>query len=171
MKEIRDVREVVQIKWAKVREDAIIPTKRDEDAGYDVYANFEDEYIAIPPHETVMIPTGIASAIPNDYFFQVEERGSTGTIGMKKSSGIIDSGYRGEWFIPISNVNDKFLYITKEVDSVKDLANAIYYPYSKAIAQAVLLPVPRVNAEVIPYEELEKIPSARGKSALGDSGK
>ena len=28
------------IYFAKDREDVIIPTKRDEDAGYDIYANF-----------------------------------------------------------------------------------------------------------------------------------
>ena len=31
--------------WAKVKEDAIIPTKRDEDAGYDLYHCFEEDYL------------------------------------------------------------------------------------------------------------------------------
>lgn len=163
--------EVVEIKWAKVREDAIIPTKNEEDAGYDVYANFEDEYLAIPPHSTVMVPTGIASALPEEYYFQIQERGSTGTIGMKYGSGVLDSGYRGEWFVPITNTNDKFLFITKEVEEKEVFANAINYPYSKAIAQAILLPVPKTKSVEISFEELQKIPSKRGDGALGSSGK
>ena len=30
--------------FAKVRPDAIIPTKDNENAGYDIYANFKEEY-------------------------------------------------------------------------------------------------------------------------------
>ena len=57
------------VKFAKVRPTAIIPTKREEDAGYDIYANFDEDYIRINPHETKMIPTGIASACDTDYCF------------------------------------------------------------------------------------------------------
>jgi phytoene dehydrogenase-like protein len=57
------------IKFAKVRPNAIIPTKRLEDAGYDIYANFEEDYIVLNPHETKMIPTGIACACDTDYLF------------------------------------------------------------------------------------------------------
>ena len=38
------------IKIAKVRPDAIIPTKRIEDAGWDIYANFAEDWMEIPPH-------------------------------------------------------------------------------------------------------------------------
>ena len=33
--------------FAKVRPDAIIPTKDDENAGYDIYANFKEDYLII----------------------------------------------------------------------------------------------------------------------------
>ena len=95
------------IYFSKVRDNAIIPTKRDEDAGYDVYACFDGDYIVIDIRDTVLIPTGIASALPKDKYIHIEERGSTGSIGMKKSAGIIDSGYRGEWFIAITNCTDR----------------------------------------------------------------
>ena len=49
------------IKFAKVKPSAKIPTKRQEDAGMDVYACFDEDYMIIMPHETKMIPTGIAS--------------------------------------------------------------------------------------------------------------
>ena len=77
------------IKFAKVRPTAIIPTKRVEDAGFDIYANFEEDFILIPPHETEMIPTGIASACDTDYCFILKERGSTGTRGIAQRCGRI----------------------------------------------------------------------------------
>lgn len=162
------------IKFAKVRPTAIIPTKRDEDAGYDIYANFEEDYMKIPPHETVMIPTGIACACYIDYCFIVKERGSTGTKGMAQRCGVIDSGYRNEIFVPITNTTNKTMYIKKKDKTIPVLDNVskyIEYPYEKAIAQLLLIPVPAADAEEYTYEELKAIPSKRGVGALGSSGK
>lgn len=163
------------VKFAKIRPTAIIPTKRLEDAGYDIYANFEEDYILIPPHETVMIPTGIASACDTDFCLILKERGSTGTKGMAQRAGIIDSGYRSEWFLPITNTTDKTLFITKSTYLTELKAtyeeHAIYYPYEKAICQALVIPVPTVDVEEYTYDELMAIPSSRGVGALGSSGK
>lgn len=159
----------VEIKFAKVNKEAVIPSKKDEDAGYDIYAYIDEDVFVIEPFTTRMVPTGIASAIPEEYYFQVEERGSTGTKGMKKSAGVIDSGFRGEWFIPITNCNHKPIVITKDETFTNN--NYIVYPYGKAIAQAVLLPVPKTKIVEISYEELEKIPSQRGKGIMGSSNK
>ena len=102
-----------ELVFAKVRPDAIIPTKDNENAGYDIYANFEEDYIIIPPHKTTLIPTGIASAISDKYYLQVHERGSTGSKGIKYSAGVIDSSYRGEIFIAITNTNSIEVIISK----------------------------------------------------------
>ena len=102
-----------QLIFAKVRPNAKIPTKRTEDAGRDIYPCFDEDYIIIPPLHTVMIPTGIASAFSSDYYAQIQERGSTGTQGIKYGAGVIDSGYRGEWFVPITNCNSVPLIIKK----------------------------------------------------------
>ena len=102
------------VKVAKVRPTAKIPTKRDEDAGYDIYADFEEDYILIPPHDTVMIPTGIASACDTDFCLILKERGSTGTKGMAQRCGVIDSGYRNEIFVPITNTTNQRIYIIKK---------------------------------------------------------
>lgn len=99
--------------FAKVRPNAIIPTKEDENAGYDVYACFDEDYMVIPAHTTVLVPTGIASAMTDKYYLNVAERGSTGSKGMKYSAGIIDSSYRGEIFIALSNVNSADIIISK----------------------------------------------------------
>ena len=100
------------IKFAKVRENAIIPSKNLENAGYDIYGTFEgnnDENRIVKPHQTKLIPTGIACALPSKYYFQVEERGSTGSKGIKKSAGVVDSGYRGEIFIAITNSTNNYV--------------------------------------------------------------
>ena len=99
--------------FAKVNPNAIIPTKEKENAGYDIYACFNKDFLVIPPHSTKLVPTGIASAISDKYYLGVAERGSTGKIGMKYSAGIIDSGYRGEIFIGLSNINDVPIVISK----------------------------------------------------------
>ena len=165
------------VKFAKVRPTAKIPTKRVEDAGYDIYADFEEPFILINPHETVMIPTGIASACDTDYCFVLKERGSTGTKGMAQRCGIIDSGYRSEWFVPITNTTDDYIIIAKSDDTSTDVFGSIpmkkiiRYPYEKAICQALVIPVPTVDVEEYTYEELLAIPSNRGTGALGSSGK
>ena len=165
------------VKFAKVRPTAKIPTKRVEDAGYDIYADFEEPFILINPHETVMIPTGIASACDTDYCFVLKERGSTGTKGMAQRCGIIDSGYRSEWFVPITNTTDDYIIIAKSDDVNADVFGSIpmkkiiRYPYEKAICQALVAPVPTVDVEEYTYEELLAIPSSRGTGALGSSGK
>ena len=165
------------VKFAKVRPTAKIPTKRVEDAGYDIYADFEEPFILINPHETVMIPTGIASACDTDYCFVLKERGSTGTKGIAQRCGIIDSGYRDEWFVPITNTTDDYIIIAKSDDTSTDVFGSIpmkkiiRYPYEKAICQALIIPVPTVDVEEYTYEELLAIPSSRGTGALGSSGK
>ena len=165
------------IKFAKVRPTAIIPTKREEDAGLDIYANCDEDYMIINPHETKMIPTGIASVCDKDYCLIAKERGSTGTKGIAQRSGVIDSGYRGEIMIPITNTTNKVIVIAKNGIVIDDVYGAItpndymIYPYEKAIAQLLVVPVPKVSIEEITYEELQAIPSDRGDGKLGSSGK
>jgi dUTP pyrophosphatase len=156
---------------AKTRYDAVIPSKENEDAGYDVYACFEEDEVVIMPNEVAMIGTGIATSITDDWVLVVKERGSTGTKAMSVRAGIIDSSFRGEIFVPINNTSDKRIVITKSVDQVEKHEDRILYPYSKAIAQMLLLPVPKTNIKEISYEDLQKIPSKRGTGALGSSNK
>ena len=170
-----------ELYFAKVRESAIIPTKKLEDAGYDTYANFEGDFFVIEPGETRAVPTGIATAFSPKYYIQVEERSSMGKLGIKKSSGVIDSGYRGEYFIMTYNTNKKPFVISKidadnldtfEVDGKQYSKNdCIIYPYKKAICQLVVQEVPVMEEKEIPYEELQQILSERGSGAFGSSGK
>jgi dUTP pyrophosphatase len=159
-----------EICFAKMRRDAILPSKNIENAGYDVYANFPEEFMLIPAHSTIMIPTGIASVLPESLVFILKERGSTGTKGMAQRCGVIDSGYRGEWFVPITNTTDECMAIVKK--DVYGLGiKGIKYPYDKAICQALLVDVPVVSVKQIHKDQLSSYVSERGSGMLGSSGK
>ena len=80
-----------KIYFAKVKENAVIPKREKWNAGMDIYPCFDEEYMIIMPGETVLVPTGIASAIDDDYYIQIQERGSSGSKGIKYSAGVIDS--------------------------------------------------------------------------------
>ena len=71
------------------------------------------------------------------------------------------------------NGNDKPICIAKYINGEQSPENkdAIIYPYTKAIAQALVIPVPKTEVEEISYEELMKIPSERGMGMIGSSNK
>ena len=158
-----------QIWFAKTHRDTKIPTKRKEDAGYDIYPAFDEQYMRIETHETRMIPTGLHSAFSSDHVIILKERGSTGTKGIGQRSGVIDSGYRGEWMIPITNHNTVPVYIVKDKDIVP--FDCIAYPYDKAICQALLVPIIHAETEEKTIDEINSVLSERGDGKLGSSGK
>lgn len=163
-----------EILWAKLNSNAKIPTKSIENAGYDIYPCFNEDFIVIQKGETKSIPTGLACAFNKNYYIQLEERGSTGIKGIKISAGVIDSGYRGEIFVVLTNCSGKNILISKlrkdeHIDIKTD--NTIIYPYDKAICQGVIHIVPNLNSKIISYDKLKKYYSKRGVGNLGSSGK
>lgn len=163
--------------FAKMKEKAIIPNKEEENAGYDIFACFDEDYILIEPHKTRLIPTGVAWACSPDFYLQIEERSSTGSKGIKKSAGVIDSGYRGEIKIAITNSNDVPLVFSNlseeelknKYDSMFD--DALIYNTKKAIAQGIIHRVERMNIKEISLDELLKIDSNRKDKGWGSTNK
>lgn len=168
------------ILFAKVRPDAIVPSKNLEDAGFDFYANLPARELndGRVIHEMVLhagkanlVPTGIACSLLPKYALNLKhERGSTGKYTMAVLSGLVDSGYRGEIFINIAPM-DKDVVITDEITEVEEYENVVLYPYSKAIAQGTVDIVPELNVKEITLEQLQAIPSKRGEGKLGSSNK
>lgn len=159
--------------FAKVNPNAIIPSKRDEDGGYDVYACFDEDYLVIQPHETKLIPNGIATAFSSKWVAIIKERGSNGSKGIAQRCGVIDSGYRNEWFIPLTNTTNKTVTISKlpKEQLPLMLQEGIVYPYTKGIAQFIMVEVPKLNTHEVDFETLKTFKSERGLGALGSSGK
>lgn len=161
-----------KIYFAALREGARIPAKRDEDAGYDIYACFEEPYFRFEPFETKLVPSGIISAFPPEYVAVLKERGSTGSRGIGQRAGVIDSGYRGEWLIAMTNHNDRPLVIAKaDYAASHDLSDCVVYHYEKAVCQALFLPLAVLGAETVNAASILAMPSARGAGRLGSSGK
>ena len=166
-----------RIKFILLDADAVLPDKREGDAGYDIYATFDEGWMIIGPHKTEMVPTKIASAFSDDYVAVLKERGSIGSRGIGQRAGIIDSSYRGEWFVPITNHNNYEIAIVKDdwMDefSVQNDADSMeIIPYDKAICQVLFLPVPQLDIERITQEEyVTQYNTERGEGCLGSSGK
>ena len=148
--------------------------KREEDAGYDVYALFEKDetFKIINPHETVIFRTGIKTSFPSDYYIKLEERSSTGTLGLSQRAGVIDSGYRGEWMIPITNMNNIPVIVSRLPKEKIDYdGEFIYYSYNRALAQAVIHKAEHKDFMIVNDKTINSIPSERGTGKLGSSGK
>lgn len=154
------------LKFAKINDKAIIPTKRNEDAGYDIYT--VDDEILLNPGETYAFHTGIKSEFNAAWVGIVKERGSTAKYGLSIRSGVIDSGYRGEWLIMITNASKDTIWFTKN-STYQKVDSRVIYPLSKAIAQVIFLPVPLM--EVVEVKEDELSGSQRGEGKFGSSGK
>ena len=162
------------VQFAQLREGAIIPSKRVDDAGYDIYACFNEDYMLIPPHETKMIPTGIISAFDKKYVGILKERGSTGSKGIAQRCGVIDSSYRGEWFVAVTNTTTHNIFIKKKDKNITDniiTETDIIYPYEKAICQCIFIEVPQLSIIQSTKEDILALESERGIGKIGSSGK
>lgn len=162
-------------KVKRLSKEARLPEKRDEDAGYDLYAVIEEDCKLLNPGDLFMFPTKISIEIPKNWVFYVAERGSTGSKGISRRCGVIDSGYRGEVFVAINNTSNKpvvFFNDESKVDVFLQENNlekekVTLYPLTKGIAQAMLLYCPHVEVE----EVHGLSDSLRGDGVLGSSNK
>ena len=154
------------VKFAKINDKAIIPSKRHEDAGYDIYT--VDDEILLNPGETYAFHTGIKSEFSPSWVGIIKERGSTAKYGLSIRSGVIDSGYRGEWLIMITNASKDTIWFTKN-STYQKVDSRVIYPLSKAIAQVIFLPVPQLKIAEVELEDLSS--SERGEGKFGSSGK
>jgi len=84
---------------------ALLPTKKNpSDAGIDVYTN---ESHTLQPGEVHAFSTGIAVEFPEGYVALLWDRSGLGGKGIHRLAGVIDSGYRGEWKVVLTNLTDQ----------------------------------------------------------------
>ena len=83
------------VKIKRLNENAVIPTQgSDKAAGFDLYA-CTDEYIKIPPHKTIKIPTGLSIELPDETFGAIYARSGLATkkgLAPANCVGVIDAG-------------------------------------------------------------------------------
>ena len=121
------------------------------DAGLDLRAN---ETVDIPPFERVLIPTGLAIALPEGYAGFVQPRSGMALkrgLSIANTPGLIDAHYRGELKVIAINL---------------DAHEAIHIERGERIAQLVIQEVPTV--QLVEVDELDE--TDRGAGGFGSSG-
>ena len=122
-------------------------------SGVDLVA-FIKEPINLEPKTSVLIPTGLSVAFPEDYEIQIRPRSglaAKNNISVLNTPGTIDSDYRGEIKVIIYNHGNENFSINN----------------GDRIAQMILAPV--VKMELEEKNDLPK--SIRGKGGFGSTGK
>ncbi len=84
--------------------------------------------VAIQPGETVLIPTGFAIELPAGYEAQIRPRSGLAAkhqVGILNSPGTIDSDYRGEVKIILTNFG-KNVFTVKKGDRIAQMVIGSY---------------------------------------------
>ncbi len=145
---------MVKILVKKFDKNIKLPTyKTSGSSGMDLVAYIKNKII-VNPGKTVIIPTGIAVAIPKNYEIQIRPRSGLAAkkgISVLNTPGTIDSDYRGEIKIILINLSKKS-FVVKSGDR---------------IAQMILCPVAKGK-----LKEVKNLPETiRGKKGFGSTGK
>jgi dUTP pyrophosphatase len=133
--------------------DIPLPTYATEgSAGMDICAAVEAD-VEIQPGETVLIPTGFIIELPPGHEAQVRPRSGLAikyNIGILNAPGTIDSDYRGEVKVILTNFGNK-PYIVHRGDRIAQMIVAKY--------------------EHVKWEEAELLgKSSRGEGGFGHTG-
>ena len=145
---------MVKVLIKKLDPDVKLPEYKTNGAsGVDLIA-FIKEPINLEPKTSVLIPTGLSVAFPEDYEIQIRPRSglaAKNNISVLNTPGTIDSDYRGEIKVIIYNHGNENFSINN----------------GDRIAQMILAPV--VKMELEEKNDLPK--SIRGKGGFGSTGK
>lgn len=139
----------------KLYPDAIIPTRAtDGSAGFDLHAYLGDGGIDVHPGRQIVIPTGVAIAIPPGYVGFVCPRSGLSSkmaVTVHNGPGVIDPDYRGPLGVVLHNTGT-------EVFSAES---------RDRIAQLVVVPALYVSMNQV--DSLED--TVRGRGGFGSSGR
>lgn len=124
-------------------------------AGYPCHPLPRQGRIGVAANTLIAFGTGWAVEIPEGWFGFVVVRSSAGKAGWDiESSGVIDSGYRGQIMLPC-------VYRGDALDPRRYVSNG------DALAQMLILPAPALKSIVV--DALS--PSARGQGGFGSTGR
>lgn len=122
-------------------------------AGADLYACIESD-IEVKPHETVLIPTGIALELPVGYAGLIYARSGLATkkgLAPANKVGVVDCDYRGEVKVALHNHSE----VSQTVAVGERVAQLVITPY--------------ITAEFVLKDELSD--TVRGAGGFGSTGR
>lgn len=141
----------VEMKVVRLHPDAQIPSYAHvDDSGMDLVAIAPQ---TIPPHQSALVPTGIAIEIPLGTEAQVRPRSGLAlkhSITVLNTPGTVDAGYRGEIKVILINHGEQPFHIEKGMK----------------ISQMVIMPI--LRAEITEVSDLSE--SVRGEGGFGSTG-
>lgn len=143
----------VTVQICRLRADAVVPQYMTaQAAGLDLCAAL-DSALTLAPGCRIMVPTGLAMAIPGGYEGQVRPRSGLALkkgVTLVNSPGTIDADYRGEIGVIMINHGDTPFEIN----------------HGDRIAQLLIAPVTHATLQVV--DLLDK--TGRGEGGFGHTG-
>lgn len=137
----------------KLSSKAILPTYGSEfAAGADLYACVDEE-LNINPHETVLVPTGLAVELPLGFAGLIYARSGLATkkgLAPANKVGVVDCDYRGEVKVALHNHSE----VAQTVAVGERIAQLVITPY--------------LTAEFVESDELSE--TVRGAGGFGSTG-
>lgn len=137
----------------KLSSKAILPSYGSEyAAGADLYACVDEE-LNINPHETVLVPTGLAMELPLGYAGLIYARSGLATkkgLAPANKVGVVDCDYRGEVKVALHNHSE----VAQTVAVGERIAQLVITPY--------------LTAEFVESDELSE--TVRGAGGFGSTG-
>ena len=137
----------VQIK--RTHSDAVLPSYAySGDAGLDIYSCVDAE---ISAGEKEIIPTGLMMAVPAGHVgFVWDKSGIAAKHHIKTMAGVLDSNYRGELKVVLTNLGRE----TYKIEKGQKIAQLVIQPY--------------IQADIEEVGELDD--TERGDAGFGSSG-
>lgn len=110
-----------EVRLTRLRPGARVPEYRTPGAaGADLYAHGSVE---LQPHDPTRVSLGLALAIPDGYEGQIRPRSSMSLRGIEVALGTIDSDYRGEVSVTMTNTTSDY-YVIHDGDRIAQLVIA-----------------------------------------------
>lgn len=122
------------------------------DSGYDVRYKGDEGSFFLNGGETKLVPTGVRLEIPEGIEVQVRPKSSVSKLGILCHLGTVDTGYRNEILVILTNLTDEKLLIEK----------------NRKIAQLVFCK--KTETEMVEIEKVEE-GTERGLKGFGSTGK
>ena len=144
----------MRVNIKKLTDTAILPERGSAyAAGYDLFADIKED-VVIKPHETFLVPTGLAMEIPEGYWGGIFARsGLSAKEGLRPANcvGVVDADYRGPVCVALHNDGEVVRTVTP----------------GQKIAQLVVAPFLTVE-----FDEVEELSdTVRGVGGFGSTGK